>query len=92
MKVCVMRNFRLKHNITLREIAAEVNRSQQWVSKIELGQVLPNDGHKRRLVQALQAVIMKRQRESILMELELQKMMTRFFEEEPEWTNPSPER
>jgi transcriptional regulator with XRE-family HTH domain len=80
-----MRNFRLKHKISLQEIANAVGKSQQWVSKVELGKAPATIHNRYYMMLALQQVVLNRKREADALEDEFRKMKTKILEEEFEW-------
>ena len=86
--VRAMRNFRLKHNIPLQEIAEAISKSQQWVSRIELGQASATVHNQYQMMLALQHIIFNRQRGLTQMEADFAVMKRNLLEEEPEWIRP----
>lgn len=78
------RNFRLRHNISLQELAENCGISAQRISQIELGGVrAPRKQEK--LVQAMESVLLNRKRNAAQSLTEFQKEKRYLFEWEQEW-------
>ena len=68
MLVHKMRNLRLKHGITLFELARGIDRSHQWLFKLELRDSIPSEDSQEIVSRAFEEVIASRR--SSLYELE----------------------
>jgi len=88
MKVLALRNFRLKHKISLREIAEQMGVSPQWLGQIELGNVPVHDGTKAQIIAAFRGALEKRRWSLIEMRADFEAAKDRFFKEEFEWIGP----
>ena len=83
-----LRNFRIKHKISLREIAEEAGTTQQWISLVELGKTPASDRSNYRIARAIQLVIMSRKQALARMEREFNAIKGNLYKEETEWTDP----
>ncbi len=84
--VRAMRNFRLKHNISLKEVAEAAGKSPQWISQLELGPASASIRNQYKMMQAFQLLILNRQRTVARLEEDFNKMKRLLMEEEAEWT------
>jgi transcriptional regulator with XRE-family HTH domain len=85
MTVRAMRNFRLKHNLSLKEVAAAVGKSSQWLSQLELGTAPANTPNQYKVMQAFQLLILNKQRAVMQMQEDFIRVKRRLMEEEPDW-------
>jgi len=83
-----MRNFRLKHKISLSEIAGQMDKSAQWLSRVELAQIRTGPINKRKILTAFKNILKVRGKSLVQMKSEFETAKSRFFEEENEWTKP----
>lgn len=88
MNVRAMRNFRLRHNIPLQEVADAAGKSNQWVSQVELCQASASKHNQYEMMKAFQHVILDRKKALACMEGEYAEMKQKLLEEEPEWISP----
>jgi transcriptional regulator with XRE-family HTH domain len=69
-----VRNFRLKYHISLKELAAEMGTTQQWLSQVELGKASTGLRCNKRLARALQGIVNNRKDALSQMEIEFSKI------------------
>lgn len=86
MKVRAIRNFRLRHNLSLQEVADAAGMTKQWISQIEIGDVTATAENKLTMIRAYQAVIHKRRQALDNLEQGFIALFDPLFEEEDEWT------
>jgi len=55
-----MRNLRLKHSITLSELAQGIHRSHQWLFRLELRDNIPSEDSQATVIRAFEEVIASR--------------------------------
>jgi len=60
MRTSVMRKLRLKHGVSLAELARAANRSSQYISSVELGEWVATDSTKALMAAAFERVIRAR--------------------------------
>jgi transcriptional regulator with XRE-family HTH domain len=83
-----MRNFRIRHGISLQDVAAAAGKSHQWASRAELGHI-PATNHISSIVSnALYQIVQQRKQEAALLEADYAALKDRILEEEIEWTPP----
>jgi predicted transcriptional regulator len=84
----VIRNFRIKHGIFLQELADAAGKSQQWVSKVELGSKPATDHIHSIVSTALHRIVQQRKQQVVLIEADYLTIKDCLLEEEIEWTHP----